>query len=296
MSALHFSVFVVVALAAALWSFWLVWRNFQRARVIEDTPTAKVRSAPQGYVELEGSARCLPGQTIIAPLTGLPCVWYSFRIDEEKRGSRNSSTWQEVESGTSEIPFCFYDDTGECLVDPRGADVTESTRKTWYGSNRWPAPGTERRGLFGGLIGKRYRYQERRINAGYLYLLGWFDTVRSTDISVSDEVTNMLRQWKSNQGDLKDRFDSNGDGRIDEAEWEQARQSAHREVLEDRAQRSAEAALNCVRSGESDRHPFLMAARHESLLASRYRRRALFSLTGFSLACVVLLVMLSVRF
>ena len=264
MSALHFTVFSVLAFAAALWCFWLVWRNFQRARVIEDTPTAKVRSAPQGYVELEGSARCLPGQTVVAPLTGTPCVWYDFRIDEERHSSRNSTSWVEVESGTSETPFCFYDDTGECLVDPRRADVTESERKTWYGSSRWPIPGTQRRGLFGGLIGKRYRYRERRVDAGYLYLLGWFDTIRSTDLSVSDEVSGVLRQWKRDQDSLLTCFDSNGDRRIDATEWEQARQSAHREVLKDRAQRSADPALNCVRAGESDRHPFLMAARPES--------------------------------
>lgn len=294
-STLHFSLFVLFVLAAALWCFWLVWKNFQRARIIEDTPTAKVRSAPQGYVELEGKARCLPGQELIAPLTGLPCVWYSFRIDEERQGSKNSTTWVEVESGTSETPFCFYDDTGECLVDPRGADVTESARKTWYGSSRWPG-GTAKRGLFGMLVGRRYRYQERRIEAGYLYLLGWFDTLRSTDSRVSDEVRAVLRQWKQDQATLLGRFDSNGDGRIDENEWAEARQSAHREVVQDRARRSAEPALNCVRAGDSDRHPFLMAARPQPLLSARYRRRALAALAGFSIACAALLVMFTVRF
>lgn len=296
MSTLHFAAFVVFALAAALWCFWLVWNNFQRTRVIEDTPTARVRSAPQGYVELEGSARCLPGQVVVAPLTGMPCVWYEFHIDEERHGSRSSSNWVEVESGASEIPFCFYDETGECLVDPRRAEVTESARKTWYGSSRRPTPGAERRGLFGGLLGKRYRYREKRIDAGYLYLHGWFDTVRSTDLSVSEEVSGVLRQWKQDQDSLIARFDSNVDGRIDEAEWEQARQSAHREVLADRAQRSAEPAVNCVRAGESDRHPFLMAARPQSPLAGRYRRRALAALSGFALACAALLTMFSSRF
>ncbi len=295
-STLHFTLFVLFALAAALWCFWLVWKNFRSARIIEDTPTAKVRSAPQGYVELEGTARCFPGQQVLAPLTGLPCVWYSFRIDEERRGSRNSTTWVEVESGTSEIPFCFYDDTGECLVDPRGADVTESARKTWYGSSQRPTVGAQKRGLFGFLVGRRYRYRERRLDEGYLYLLGWFDTIRSTDSKVSDEVLALLRQWKQDQGNLLGRFDGDGNGRIDGAEWAQARQSAHREVVQDRARRSAEPALNCVRAGESDDYPFLMAARPQPLLSARYRRRALAALAGFSIACAALLVMFSVRF
>jgi hypothetical protein len=51
-----------------------------------------------------------------------------------------------------------------------------------------------------------------------------------------------------------------------------------------------------VRAGESDRHPFLIAARPQPLLSGRYRRRALAALAGFAIACAALLVMFSVRF
>ena len=42
--------------AATLGSGWLGFRRLKRARLIEDTPTQRLRSAAQGYVELEGAA------------------------------------------------------------------------------------------------------------------------------------------------------------------------------------------------------------------------------------------------
>ena len=272
METLHFVVFAGVVSAIALYLFYLIWRNFHRARLIEDTPTAKVRSAPQGYVELEGEGRSLPEQTVIAPLSKTPCLWYRFRIEKEKR-RRNSggSNWSKVESGDSEQPFVFYDDTGECLVDPRKAEVTPSVKKVWYGNSRWPGGG-ENRGLLGGMLGARYRYTEERIDTGSVYLLGWFDTIRSTDRSVREEVAVLLRQWKQNPSGLKQRFDKNRDGDLDESEWQQAREAAHHQVLQDRAGRSAQDDVHIMRAGGHDGHPYLISAKPQFQLTGRYRR------------------------
>jgi hypothetical protein len=290
--------FVVLALAVGgvvLYLFYLIWRNFRRARVIEDTPTARVRSAPQGYVELQGQARVLPDQPVIAPLTGSACVWYRFRIEQEKHNSRSGSHWSEVESGRSETPFLLVDTTGECLVDPRSAEVTPIIRKVWYGSSKWPG-GHDRRGFFGVLLGTRYRYTEERIDAGDVYVLGWFDTLRSTDQPVNEELSRMLKAWKQDQPELLRRFDSNGDGQIDAGEWQDARQTAHRQVLGERAARSAQPAINIVRAGEQDSRPFLISARPQWLLSERYRRHAVLALAGSVAAAGLLAWMLVARF
>ena len=42
---------------------WIL--NFRRVRAVADTPTSRVASAPQGYVELCGIARQHPGQPLI---------------------------------------------------------------------------------------------------------------------------------------------------------------------------------------------------------------------------------------
>ncbi len=67
----------------------------RRAWRLADTPIARIRPAPQGYVELYGRARLLPGPPILAPLSSLPCAWYRYQIEERSSGGR----WWSVESG-----------------------------------------------------------------------------------------------------------------------------------------------------------------------------------------------------
>ena len=150
--------------------------------------------------------------------------------------------------------------------------------------------------MLGALVSSRYRYTEERIDAGNAYILGWFDTLRSTDRSVSEEVSHKLRDWKSDQQALKHRFDANRDGELDENEWMLARQQAHSEVVQERAQRSAESDIHIVRAGGHDRHPFLISAKPQFQLTGRYRRYAAFSMAGSVLAAGFLAWMLVVRF
>ena len=295
MAALHFYLLVLVVAGLALYFFYLIWRNFSRALVIDDTPTARVRSAPQGYVELQGEARTLPDQPVTAPLTSTACVWYRFKIEHEKHSSWSRRYWSEVESGQSETPFVLFDSSGECLVDPRQAEVTPVVRKVWHGKSKWPG-GRDHRGLLTGLFGTRYRYTEERIDAGDVYVLGWFDTLRSTDKPVSEELASLLRNWKRNQPELLRRFDKNSDGHIDASEWQDARQTAYRQVLEDRAVRSAEPAINIVRASGHDSYPFLISARPQWLLSDRYRRQARLALIGSVAAAGLLAWMLVARF
>ena len=76
------------------------------ARLIEDTPTSRVRSAAQGYVELAGRGLPLDGTKNPAPLTQRPCVWWRYRISkktEHGSGSGRRKAWKTVASGTLRI-------------------------------------------------------------------------------------------------------------------------------------------------------------------------------------------------
>ena len=75
-------VVVTTLVAGAAFSAYQAWRNLCVVRLIEDTPAAKIRSAPQGYVEIEGIGRMMDGPPIIAKVSGLPCVWYRYKIEE----------------------------------------------------------------------------------------------------------------------------------------------------------------------------------------------------------------------
>jgi len=104
---------------------WFAFRWLHIARMVEDTPTSRIRSAAQGYVELAGRCRALDGTENIAPLTQRPCVWWRYHV-QRRTGSGSSSNrrtkWQKVSSGRSEQPFLLSDGTGDCIVQPAGAD------------------------------------------------------------------------------------------------------------------------------------------------------------------------------
>lgn len=289
----------LVALLAGLvlFAFYAIWRNLYRARLIEDTPTARIRSAPQGYVELEGEGLLLPGMPVVAPLTGLPCLWYRYRVERERRHTdhrgRTHTTWETVDSGVSEAIFALEDGTGRCVIDPDGAEVVPDAKDVWYGSSRRPVAGPgSSPGFF---TAGRYRYTEERLLPGHLYAIGWFQSVRNADGDTRAELSALLRAWKRDPVRLHQRFDRDGDGQIDAREWEVARAEAEREVLEARARRAAEPATHLLGRPPDGRQPFILSATPQEDLSSRYRRRALLALGGMILALSALFGSLAVR-
>ncbi|MDP2057122.1 MAG: hypothetical protein Q8K35_05110, partial [Thiobacillus sp.] len=109
---------------AGLTSFWAWYANLRRYRTVADTPTSRIASAPQGYIELFGRGRQPPGVGLVCPISGLSCLWYRYRV-ERKNGDR----WEYVESGVSHDTFGVDDDSGSVLVDPDGAEILTSRKQ-----------------------------------------------------------------------------------------------------------------------------------------------------------------------
>jgi len=107
-----------------LTSFWAWYANLERYRTVADTPTSRIASAPQGYIELVGRGQQPPGAGLVSPISGLPCLWYRYRV-ERKNGDR----WEYVESGVSHDTFGVDDDSGSVLVDPEGAEILTSRKQ-----------------------------------------------------------------------------------------------------------------------------------------------------------------------
>ena len=294
----EFTILVTVIVAVSLLLFFYIWRNLRRARIIEDTPTAKVRSAPQGYVELDGFGLHLPGIPVRAPLSGTECLWYRFMVERKKvrrdsHGER-SVHWDVVREGESDDIFLFEDDTGQCVIDPSGAEVTTSTQEVWYGYGNLSMHGIRNTGMLGAATGE-YRYTEERLMPGPLYAIGWFRTVGNADVSMNEQVKALLREWKSDQRQLLERFDEDGDGKIDQHEWEAARQAAIRQVVEEQSRDTANRVTHVLCRPEDRGRPFLISDQEQHDLAGRYRRNALFSLLGAGLGVAVILWLLTVR-
>lgn len=281
-------------------AFYFIWRSLYRARIIEDTPTARIRSAPQGYVELEGVGQLLEGPPIVGPLTGIHCLWYRYKIEHretqyDSRGRGNTS-WNVLQSGVSDGLFQLDDGTGRCIIDPDGAEVIVDVNDVWYGHDEVPRSGPPATRSWFRLGSGDYRYTEERLMPGTVYALGWFNTVRNAPGDVSTEVSALLREWKGDQPHLLARFDRNRDGQLDAGEWDHARAAALQEVLKLRSHRPHVAASNVLARSANDRQPFLISAEPQARLVRRYRRRSLLALLATCIGVAATLWFVTARF
>lgn len=268
--------------AAAVAGLIAAFRCFARARLIEDTPQSLIRSAAQGYVELQGQAALMPGPPIVAPLTTTPCVWWSYKVEERRASEGGRSGWSAVSSRTSDDLFFIQDTTGHCVVDPERAEVRPAIRQSWYGDTPEPLGGPP---LGSFAIGSRYRYVEERIHSGDpLYALGYFHTQGPPSAGdINEEVRQLLVAWKKDQAELLRRFDTNHDGQIDQQEWDAARTEARREVLQNERETLARPPVN-VLSRSPDGRPFILSTAPQKKLESRLRLWAVSGLLVFFLA------------
>jgi hypothetical protein len=286
----------------ALAALYLGFRALQRSRMMEDMPTSKLRSAAQGYVELEGWARMMPGDPIRAPLSGLPCTWYSFRVERLDESTdaagRRRTEWRTLEKGVSEAIFFLEDGTGRCIVDPDGAEVTPSVRLCWRGQTERPGFAPLETGWLDRLLDSGpYRYTEHRIHEqDHLYALGQFVGLGDAEAaSLSDEIKDILATWKRDQAALLRRFDSNGDGRIDMDEWDHAREAAEREALRRRRDQQPPPEFNLLKRPPYGK-PFLLSTVPQHSLIDRNRRWFAAGLTGAAALAGALVWAVSVRF
>jgi hypothetical protein len=287
--------FALLTLAVAVLAGGIAaMRSIRIARLIEDTPTSRVRSAAQGYVELAGRALPLPDTQNLAPLTQRPCVWWRYRISRkvEGGGGRNRrQRWRTVASGRSSVPFLLDDGTGTCIVKPDGAEIVTTETTTWYGDSPWPAPGGPGgRDAAAWLMssGRDYRYVEERIyEHEQVYALGDFrSSASNAEQDLQSEQAALLSEWKQDQTALLGRFDVDGDGRLDMDEWEAAREAARRTVIERQVERPKRETLHAL--CKPDDRLFLLAALPPGDLVKRYRRRAAWSFAGFLAAVYAL--------
>ena len=187
---------------------WLSALN--RLRAIRDTPTSKIFSAAQGYVELTGRGHQFGDTPLLSKLRQLPCLWYRYKIEQ----CDSEKNWKTVDSGESGDSFLLRDGSGECLVDPEAAEITTRHRDCWREGD--------------------YRYTEwQLIPQDSIYVIGEFRTKScALEFDSRAELNALLAEWKSDMPALHHRFDLNNDGELDMNEWMLARQAARREVAE----------------------------------------------------------------
>ncbi|MEC9097131.1 MAG: LemA family protein, partial [Planctomycetota bacterium] len=108
-------------------------RGTKRKRLIEDTPTSKVKGIFIGLNELKGTVDLVA--VMAAYLSEKLCCYYSYSIEEhytrtrtvrDKDGNTRTETysgWESVASGSNRIEFDLVDETGAVRVIPQDAEM-----------------------------------------------------------------------------------------------------------------------------------------------------------------------------
>lgn len=295
----EFQYLLMLLLLAASGCFYFFVHQWKRLRFIADTPTTRLRSAHQGYVEVIGKGQGEQGEIIYAPLSNHPCLWFDSRIDQQQtfvEQGRTQTCWNAVYRNTSDRRFQLIDGNSHCYVDPGRAEVAGGETLVWYGNTAWP----DRVHILESqsavyAVGKHYRYSEQVILPGQcLYILGQYRTLSATKQSVREVMIDLLNGWKEDQTALKRRFDSDGNGRIDQAEWEVARRQAFSEAQQRHAQSVLTPDENILARPDDSRRPFIISTFSQTALAKHYRRNAYVALSVCVLLTGIAMWMLSV--
>lgn len=171
----HAIILVVVGLLIFMWGL----KAFKFKRLIENTPTSKIRSLAMGLVEIYGEA--IPvDKPLKSPMCKQDCVYYATRVEQQK-GSGDNKRWVIVFSKCSQERFYIKDETGKVLIDPASAQLSLRTdRIATSGFGKDPSKdiiqflnenNIRYEGLFG--MNKTMRYTETYIAAkDKLYVLG----------------------------------------------------------------------------------------------------------------------------
>lgn len=231
----------------AILSLFAWYSVLRRQRLITGTPTSRIASAAQGYVELIGTGE--HGTTpFFAKYSHLPCLWYRYKVEVRDRENK----WRTESTGESDAAFIIDDGTGRCVIDPQGAEIICKHKDTWSVAD--------------------YRYTEWLILANdEVYALGEFKTVggSTSTLTHNDLVREVLTEWKSDNENLLKRFDLDNNGMLDMDEWMLARQAAKREANKRLAEVRAEPDTNFLLRPQDGRL-FLVSNYSPEELAGKY--------------------------
>lgn len=284
----HNDIFTQVLLGLSSVVSGLAWRgNLKAARRSEDIPTSKVRSAAQGYAEFVGYARMPPGEVMLSPLTQTRCVWWHYTISYPDSHSNTVN----IEEKTSSRYFGLDDGTGVCMVNPVGADMRASQARRWIATEGQPLAQAATIG-FADIQARYYQCTETVLLASArLYVLGEFQTYR-VQTQPLDRMSEKVRAWLAD-GKLRQPFDTNTDGKIDESELASMRKAA---LLDARREVATEIGARDMIGKPRDGRPFIISSSSQARIVSDDRAGSVLWLIWCILSAILTLALIRYDF
>lgn len=259
-----------------------------RARLIENTPTSKARSAALGYAEFSGTAS--GPAPMPAPVSKKGAVWWDCSVSQ-KQGKNN---WKVLFHACSPQPLFLKDDTGRVLIDPLGATLdcpSTGLHRSLFNAARFDEALT---GMGAAHLAGRFavfssavRLKEKCIPLDApLYVLGearradQYDGLpKRTDLQQTfrDEIIAAKRDPRQTA-----RADENRDGQVSQEEWDKFVELKRKEfeASKNTLQEKELGELLVVTASDERGQPFLISVGSESKVLLKMRAVAALAFAG----------------
>ncbi len=214
-----------------VFSYGLLMLNYKR--MVENTPTSRIRSMAMGIVEVTGQARQY--YNLRTSHSGTRCIYFRCRYFRKRAtpmhgrtsifqpAMKNTESWVlERETTSGRLPFYIEDETGRALVRPEKALFLISRFRQEFS------------GTFGMFMSNDLRRSDRRVHEDIIpegarvYVLGKARPEK-TGSSIAEKINAELRALKTDNERLM-AYDADGNGRVDLEEWETARRDTENRV------------------------------------------------------------------
>ena len=288
---------VVTGIALFLKGF----KELKSKRTIQNIPTSKISTGAVGTnVEISGAIVVEDSHLETAPISGKKCVLYHIQIEESGYGN---NSWEIIDEYFSDDGFFLDDKSGaSALVLLENAEFhhTEEPVTIQLGSYEFP---TFPEALKQSLLAHQHKIKnyeledsssftsnEVRFSEWYfmpeeeIYVLGFAESGMGMGNTQSPDTQNVKKAEKEIKSDstLRDRFDSNKNGKLDEAEFEQGANILSKRLAGKYTKEKVETLLPLTKLvfKHTEPFPFIVSKHSERNLTKRLGKGAVTKIWG----------------
>lgn len=262
------TIYIILGLIVTFMGFKGFSHSFMLYRTIQNTPTVKLDSAPQGFVEIIGQVIESPAGLQVCPASNTRCAWWHYYKDElihqDRKGNED---WQRVVEASSYHPIYVDDGTATCHIAPIEA--------TMYITRTSKREETKQ--------GKHYRYYEQFIfPAEKIYLLGSLETRNLSEQPKSAE--DIILEWQLDPPEFYNRFDQNKDCQLGCDEWQAIKSAVQLAATTSQLQTIEHRIVKPL-----GKWPFIISTESETQLIRTVKLQAMFATFGTIIICLFLI-------